>query len=609
MSAEGGRPIAESAALPFGATVGEGGTYFRAFATECDACSVRLYDSEGQATSTYAMTRRGNGDFGVMVAGIGHGALYRFVLGDRELPDPYARYLPHGVHGPAMVTTSSFVWKHGAGVARPLEEQVLYEVHIGTFTREGTYEAARARLTELAELGVTTVEIMPIAAFPGSRGWGYDGVALYAPFAGYGTPDELRRFIDEAHRLGLGVFLDVVYNHFGPSGNYLAAYSSEYFTHDIQTAWGDAPDFANPAMRHYVLENARYWLTEFRFDGLRLDAIHAIVDPTPCSILRELSHMVSSLEPRKILVGEDERNDPDTMNVLGLDAVWADDFHHQVHVALTQERDGYYRGYEPGLGGIADTLSRGWLYEGEHYAPTGTSRGKRAEGLSAASFVYCIQNHDQVGNRALGERLSALASVDAYCAASTLLLLLPMTPLLFMGQEWAASTPFLYFTDHEEELGHAVSAGRREEFSSFSAFADPARRAEIPDPQARETFERSRLRWEERTEGEHTRVLDLYRELLRLRRTDRVFRHGSRERLHVEAKDGVLVVRQWLESDSRIVLVNFTGEDLPLPREWGDAPEALFTSGAHPRRDRLGAWTALVLKPEGGGPARAGAAT
>ncbi|WP_394821672.1 malto-oligosyltrehalose trehalohydrolase [Pendulispora albinea] len=584
------------------------GTRFGAFVTTADSCAVRIYGEDGRALATHAMKPLGaehTGYFEARVEGVRAGALYRFVLGERELPDPYARWLPHGVHGPAMVVAGAFDWKHGHGVGRPLEEQILYELHVGTFTPEGTYDAARAHLRELAELGVTTLQLMPIAAFPGARGWGYDGVALYAPLAAYGPPDALRRFIDEAHGLGLGVLLDVVYNHFGPAGNYLSAYAPEYFSHDHRTAWGDAPNFAHPAMRRYVLDNARYWLEELRFDGLRLDATHAIFDPSPRHVLlelRELADRIASPGARKVLIAEDERNEPAVVESLAMDAIWADDFHHHVHVTLTGERDGYYAAYHPGAADLARTLERGWFYEGQPFAPTGSPRGKSARGLPARAFVYCIQNHDQIGNRALGERLTALTSLDAYCAASALLLLLPMTPLLFMGQEWAATSPFLYFTDHDEELGHLVSAGRRDEFKSFAAFANPDARAHIPDPQALETFQRSQLRWEERNEEPHRRVLQLYRELLALRRTDPVFRRGARERLRAEVSNGLLVVRLWHEADVRLVMINFDGAPAPIPPRAIHQFELMWTSGARPHEARephekeLAPWTAAVWR-------------
>lgn len=549
---------------PLGARVEGGKVVFRAFVTGCEVCAVRLFDAEGGVRATHPMEALGDGYFEARLDGVGPGALYKLVVGERELPDPYARALPHGVHGPAMVLGDSmYSWRHEP-VARPLSEHVLYEVHVGTFTAEGTYAAAAERLPDLVELGVTAVELMPISSFPGERGWGYDGVAHFAPFAPYGAPDDLRRFIDAAHGLGLAVILDAVYNHLGPSGNYLAAYSKEYFTHDVKTPWGDGLNFTHPVVRRFVIDNALFWLADFRFDGLRLDATHAIVDPSPRHVLRELADEAAKLSPPRLLIAEDERNDPSLVLETGLSALWADDFHHQVRVTLTGEKDGYYAAYQPGAAGVARTIERGWLYEGQRHAPLGAPRGAPADGLRAEQLVYTLQNHDQIGNRAVGDRLSSAIGVDAYCAVSALLLFLPMTPLLFMGQEWAASSPFLYFTDHEEELGRLVSAGRREEFKAFTDFADPAARARIPDPQAKTTFLRSRLRWDERTEGDHARVLSFYRACLSLRRDDPVLRASGREGLFAEARGEVLLVRRELGGARRWLIVNFDPGPVPL---------------------------------------------
>jgi maltooligosyltrehalose trehalohydrolase len=546
------------------------------FATWAKArsCEVRLFDANARAIDSHAMKSRGGGLFELTLEDVGHGALYKFVLDGKELPDPYARFLPKGVHGPAMVVEPRYEFRSPPCGGRALSEHVIYELHVGTFTPQGNYRGAIAKLPELAKLGVTAIELMPLASFAGNRGWGYDGVALFAPHPAYGTPDELRELVDEAHAAGLSVFLDVVYNHFGPAGNYLSAFHPEYFTDKVRNAWGDSPNFAHPAVRAFVLANARYWLESFRIDGLRLDATHAIIDRSSKHVLRELVEMAESLEPKRLLVAEDDRNESKLLSELGLHGVWADDFHHQLRVTLTGERDGYYRAYEPGVEGLARAIDRGWLYEGQVYPPSGKTRGTDASTVPAASLVYCIQNHDQVGNRALGERLSHQLDIDAYCLASTLLLYLPMTPLLFMGQEWAASSPFLYFTDHEPELGALVTKGRAEEFKHFSAFADPAKRAEIPDPQALETFERSRLRWDEREREPHARVLALYHNLLALRRTDGVMRVNTREGLvaDVPAPD-LLRVRRYAGGEERVLYANFSREpihfeDLDLPAEY-----------------------------------------
>lgn len=555
-----------------GARVQGHGTLFSAW-TEAKECALRLYERDGRTIATYPMEAHADGTQVLALPGYGHGTLYKFVLDGREVTDPYARFLPQGVHGPALVVEPRYAFQEGFGVQRPLSEHVFYELHIGTFTPEGTYVGARNKLLELARLGVTAIELMPLAAFAGERGWGYDGVAPFAPFAPYGTPDELRALIDEAHGLGLSVFLDVVYNHLGPAGNYFAAHHSGYFAKDASNPWGEALDFAHPRVRALVIRNALYWLEEFRFDGLRLDATHAILDSSRKHVLRELTEAVTQLEPKRLLIAEDDRNDPSLVCELGFDGVWADDFHHQLRVTLTGERDGYYAAYEPGALGLARTIQQGWLYEGQLHAVSGKPRGKFASDLLAEHFIYCIQNHDQVGNRALGGRLCDDVDCEAYGLASTLLLFLPMTPLLFMGQEWAASTPFLFFTDHEPELGARVVEGRRAEFAHFRAFTDAALRERIPNPQALETFERARLRWEERESAPHADVLSLYQELLALRRTDAVMRNPSREGLCADVPSADLLrVRRFSEGEERVLYANFSRtpiafEELDLPAE------------------------------------------
>jgi maltooligosyltrehalose trehalohydrolase len=375
------------------------------------------------------------------------------------------------------------------------------------------------------------------------------------------------------------VFLDAVYNHLGPDGNYLRSYSPEYFTSEVHNGWGDALNFAHPAMRRCVIGSALAWLTDFRFDGLRLDAIHTIVDPSPRHILRELADEVGRLQPRKLLIAEDERNDPRVVRELGLDGIWADDFHHAVRVTLTRERDGYYSAYTPGAAGIAATIAGGWLYRGQTNPLTGRPRGHDAGDLPAEAFVYCIQNHDQIGNRAFGDRLSLQVPLEAYAAASAVLLFLPMTPLLFMGQEWGASTPFQFFTDHDAAIGRLTSEGRRAEFKSFAAFRDPALRATIPDPQDPATFLRSRLRWEERQTGQHARCLALYRELLALRRDDPVLRAAGRVNLEATAIGDVLQIRRWTDTGERLLLANLGDAPAPAGARAARGRPVLFASG------------------------------
>jgi maltooligosyltrehalose trehalohydrolase len=536
-------------ALKLGAHLETGGVRFSCF-TDAEHCRVQIVDEGGAVRLECPLEAMGDGYFQGVVPGIGEGALYYFLVGDRRLPDPYARYLPQGVHGPARVEPPG---AGSRGPRRELSELVIYELHVGTFTEAGTFEGAIERLPEVAALGVTAIELMPVAAFAGERGWGYDGVALYAPHAPYGTPDELRRLVAEAHRLGLNVLLDVVYNHFGPSGNYLPAFSSRYFSEETHNDWGQGPNYTHPALRRLIVDNVRYWLEEFGFDGLRLDATHAIIDPSPTHVLEDVARLARSLDPPRWVIAEDDRNLAALVTETGLSAVWADDFHHQVRATLTGERAAYFAAFEPSLEGIAEAINKGWIYQGQYHPIRRKPRGTPANELSAEALVFCIQNHDQIGNRALGDRFPA---GPLFRAASLLLLYLPMTPLLFMGQEWGATTPFMYFTDHDEELGRLICEGRRREFAGFPEYSDPEKQADIPNPQLRETFVASKLRWSERDVPQHAETLALYRAALELRRTDPVWRESSRDQLSAEVVEGVLVVRRWRENQWRVLLLN-----------------------------------------------------
>jgi malto-oligosyltrehalose trehalohydrolase len=399
---------------------------------------------------------------------------------------------------------------------------VVYELHVGTFTFEGTYVAAIGRLDALVELGITAIELMPLAAFPGARNWGYDGVYHYAPFAGYGTPHDLKRLIAAAHERGLAVLLDVVYNHFGPEGNYLPGYAPAFFNDAEHTPWGAALDITIPDVRAYFIENAVYWIAEFRFDGLRLDAVHAIVDPSSPAFLHDLAAAVRAAagpERHVALVVENDDNAP-VLLAGDYDAQWNDDAHHCAHVLATGETAGYYRDYARDPAGLLSrALTTGFAYQGEPSAHRdGRPRGAPSADLTLTHFVNFLQNHDQIGNRAFGERLSRLTTPEAIHALAALVFLAPSPPLLFMGEEWAASTPFLFFCDFEPELARAVTAGRRREFASFAAFADPRVRETIPDPSAEATFAASLLRWEEREEPDHARMLAFTRSVLEARR-------------------------------------------------------------------------------------------
>ncbi|MFC0619715.1 malto-oligosyltrehalose trehalohydrolase [Deinococcus budaensis] len=541
-----------------------GGTRFRVWTTTAREVGVRV---DGAA---HPLTPLGGGLFEAVLP-VEAGARYFFLLDGQPWPDPYALSLPDGVHGEAeVVDLHAYRWQHTGWRGRPLAECVFYELHVGTFTPEGTYRAALEKLPELAALGVTAIELMPLAAFPGTRGWGYDGVALYAPHAGYGRPEDLMAFVDAAHGLGLAVLLDVVYNHFGPDGNYLGVYSPEYFTARFHTPWGAGLDYAEPHMRRLITGNARMWLRDYRFDGLRLDATQEMQDDSPVHILRELADEVHALGGRHLLIAEDYRNRPDLVTDFHLDGLWVDDFHHEMRVTLTGDRDGYYAPFQGGAAALAHVLNRGWVFEGQEWPLERAPRGAPADALGAPAFVYFIQNHDQVGNRAVGDRVHHLERVTPamFRGASTLLLTLPMTPLLFQGQEWAASAPFPFFSDHAGDLGRAVSEGRRREFGHFDSFAA----GEVPDPQAEATFRQAKLDWAERGEGEHARTLSLYRDLLHLRREDPVLQDRERRNLQAGSEGGnVLWVRRATGDGSERVLLWNLGREaveagaLPLP--------------------------------------------
>ncbi|MFN8392346.1 MAG: malto-oligosyltrehalose trehalohydrolase [Bdellovibrionota bacterium] len=501
-----------------------GGTSFRVWAPLARRVDLLLETESGR--EQIALEKSADGTFCHYSPTAGSGDRYRYLVdGSGPFPDPASRYQPEGVHGPSqIVDASDFEWSDGEWQGLSSEGLVIYELHVGTFTPHGTFADAMQRLEYLRELGVTAVEIMPVGEFAGFRNWGYDGTAIFAPFHRYGEPDDFRRFVDKAHELGLGVILDVVYNHFGPDGNYAGSFSPQYFS-SARNAWAQALNLDGPGAEHvreHFLQNAMHWVHEYHIDGLRLDATHALLDSSENHLLAELSRRLrESTSHTIILIAEDERNlntivRPLARGGFGFDGVWADDFHHQLHKLLTGENEGYYGSFSGSTADLATTLRQGWFFCGQP-APGGSPRGTDPRGLPRSSFVWCIQNHDQIGNRALGERLHHQISLEAYRAASVLFLFSPCTPLLFMGQEWAVSTPFQFFTDHEPELGRAVTAGRRSEFSAFRAFADPELREQIPDPQDWTTFERCRLNWDELRRQPHQGMVRLYRELLAFR--------------------------------------------------------------------------------------------
>ena len=545
-----------------GAVPERDGVRFRVWAPEAGRVEV-VTESAGAAACL--LDGEGDGYHSGLVAGARSGTRYRYRLnGETLYPDPASRSQPDGVHGASeVVDLSAFRWSDTDWRGLDPDDLVIYELHVGTFTPAGTFDAVIERLAYLAGLGVTAVEIMPVAEFPGARNWGYDGVDLFAPESAYGGPAALQRLVDAAHRAGLGVILDVVYNHLGPEGNYLPAVTGgRFFTGRHHTPWGDAVNFDGSdsgPVRDFVLQNALMWARDYRVDGLRLDATHAIVDDSPVHILQDIAATLHALTPPRIVIAEDERKEPRLVQPAaaggyGLDGVWADDFHHEVRRYVAGDHEGYFAEYEGTLPAIARTLRQGWSAEA------------RAATLPPRAFVHCLQNHDQVGNRALGDRLHHTVALPVYRALSALLLLSPYTPLLWMGQEWAASTPFQYFTDHPEELGRLVTEGRRKEFGHFKAFGDPAARARIPDPQAEDTFLRSRLDWAESGRMPHAGVLALYRELLALRRSAPAARTRGRATFAVvEMGDRVLALRRSAADGSALLVVVSLGDMMEVP--------------------------------------------
>jgi len=491
------------------------------------------------------------------------GDLYQYRLnGKGPFPDPASRWQPEGVHGKSeVIDPCKYEWSDIAWQRPRFRDLVIYELHIGAFTPEGTFRAAIGKLSYLHKLGVTAIQLMPVGDFPGDRNWGYDGVSLFAPARCYGTPDDFRAFVDAAHEHGIAVFLDVVYNHFGPDGNYLGQFSAHYFTKKQKTPWGDGVNFDGryrTAVRSLFVSNAVYWIREFHIDGLRVDATHAIRDGMPRHILEEIADAVHACGG--YVIAEDNRNlakiSACKPSGHGYDAEYADDFCHTVQVALGDNRFGDE--FVGSAAEIADELQNGWYYRGQSSGRTGESRGCECAHLPPERFLFSVSNHDQVGNRALGERLHQLATAEAYRAASALLLLAPYTPLIFMGQEWGASSPFLYFTDHNRELGRLIEEGRRHEFALDPEFAGPEAARRIPNPQNLECFEKSKLNWDELQDGQHATLFALYWEFLRLRASVPVFRPETRENWQVKNL-GVVALRYCGDECDWLVLVDLAG--------------------------------------------------
>ena len=596
--------------LPIGAEVmAGGGVHFRVWAPDHPGLTLVLDDDGSGRASEIRMEPEAGGYFSVLAPRARAGARYRFrVPGGRLLQDPASRLQPEGPHGPSeVVDPSAFEWSDGSWPGVDLVGQVLYEMHVGTFTPAGTWEAASRQLDELRTAGITVVEMMPVADFPGRFGWGYDGVDFFAPTRLYGRPDDLRRFVDRAHAAGLGVVLDVVYNHVGPDGSCHKAFAADYFTDRYDNEWGEAINFDGPnaaGVREFYLANAAYWVSEFHFDGLRLDATQAIHDASPCHILGEISvaARAAARGRRVLLVAENESQDTRTVRPIaeggyGLDAVWNDDYHHSALVALTGRNEAYYTDHLGGAQEFVSAAKYGYLYQGQRYAWQRKDRGTPTWGLAPAAFVTFIENHDQVANSGRGRRARQLTSPGRYRALTALTLLGPGTPMLFQGQEFGSSSPFLYFADQRGGLSGAIRAGRAEFLAQFPSLAGEAMQRQLADPGAVETFERCRLDFAERER--HAPIYALHRDLLRLRREDSCFRAAQEPR----RVDGAVLAPDALalrffgpggHHDDRLLLVNL-GRDLPLRV----APEPLLAPPAGLRWEVL--WSSEDAAYDGGG--------
>jgi maltooligosyltrehalose trehalohydrolase len=565
--------------LLIGAEVTGEGTHFRVWAPEHSHVEVVLESAPG-----HQLQRDSDGYFAGLIESARAGMRYRFRLdGAADLyPDPASRFQPEGPFGPSqIVDPAAFAWTDRGWKGVPRDGQVIYEMHIGAFTAEGTWDAARRELPELANMGITLLEVMPVADFPGRFGWGYDGVNLFAPTRLYGGPDDFRRFVDAAHALNLGVILDVVYNHLGPDGNFLGQFSKDYFSVRYKNEWGDALNFDGPnsgPVREFFLSNAAYWIDEYHLDGLRLDATQQIFDASPTHILAELSQRVEAAAPqrRTFIVGE---NEPQQALLVrsreaggyGLDALWNDDFHHSAIVALTGHNEAYYTDYSGKPQEFISSAKWGFLYQGQYYSWQKARRGKPALDLEPTCFVNFTENHDQVANTGRGLRMRARTSPGRYRAMTALLLLGPATPMLFQGQEFGSTSPFFFFADHQPELAAKVRVGRGEFLSQFPSLADPDAMSQVADPGSLATFERCKLKAEERRD--HVEAIALHRDLLRFRHEDAVFRAPKRRGVDGAVLAPEAFVLRFFADDGadRLLIVNL-GSDLKL----GIAPEPLL---------------------------------
>lgn len=613
--------------MPFGAQVDDdGATHFRLWAPA--ASRVELLLERGDQTAAHAMEPAGDGYYALRSDTVRPGDYYWYRIdGGQKVPDPASRHQPTDVHGPSeVIDPAAFDWRDGGWTGRPWEEAVFYETHVGTFSPAGTFAGVIERLDYLAELGVTALELMPVADFPGRRNWGYDGVLLFAPDASYGRPEDLKALVQAAHRHGLMVFLDVVYNHFGPEGNYLHLYAPQFFTDRHETPWGAGIAFDGPhsrPVRDFFIHNALYWLDEYHFDGLRLDAVHAILDDSPWHILTELAEAVRAGPGRDRqvhLVLENDANEARYLERLDdgeprwYRAQWNDDFHHAAHTLVTGETDGYYIDYQDQpLSLLGRCLTEGFAYQGQPSAfRGGRPRGESTRGLPLNAFVNLLQNHDQVGNRALGERIDALASPESLRVLLSMLLLAPSPPLLFMGQELMVPTPFLFFCDFGADLAESVTQGRRREFAGFAQFADEDAQRAIPDPNDPATFERSKLDWTVLEQPRHQAWLDFHRRLLALRRREiqpRLAGLRTREAGFVLLGEHGLLASWRLAGDERLILTANVGDtqltitDQTFDDAWRPLTAEPESAALAFQQSRLPPWSAvwcLRSDPDGG---------
>jgi malto-oligosyltrehalose trehalohydrolase len=595
--------------LPFGAELRPGGVRFRLWAPPAETVSL-LLGGVGGDQGEIPMRSEPEGWFSLTTDRATAGTRYRYLVGGMPVPDPASRFQPEGVHRPSeVIDPTAYRWHDAAWCGRAWEEIVIYELHVGTFSPSGDFAGAIGRLDHLRELGVTAVELMPIAAFAGQRNWGYDGVQLYAPASCYGRPGALKALVEACHARGIAILLDVVYNHFGPEGNYLPAITPDFFTERHHTPWGSAIDYDGPRsrpVRDFIIHNALYWLEEFHFDGLRLDAVHAIVDDSSPDILSELAATVRSrITGREVhLVLENDHNEARRLSrrggrVCSYSAQWDDDLHHALHVLVTGQDSGYYADYaNRPAAHLGRALATGSAYQGEP-SPFrgGKPRGEPSHELPATAFVSFLQNHDQIGNTAFGTRITVRATEPLLHAAIAIVLLSPQIPLLFMGEEWASARPFQFFCDFAPPLDEAVRQGRRREFAQFPEFSDPAARERIPDPTDETTFTASRLDWSEPHEAAHARWLDRYRDLLALRarvivpRLSGMMPGGSYELLGPEA---LRVEWRLGDGSSLWLLANFAEAPVPLADRI-DRDRMIYCSGPVPSETALTACCAAFF--------------